>query len=180
MSIQQSVNAAIGGAARAAAVSEGLEKEGEKRAEQAAAAAQQAEKDAASAARQAAADKKQADAENLKGISAVEDYRAAAQMAEGAAALVGESAAEQSGIQAKIEAQRQKLKQEGLTPRQQAGHKGYITRMEASLARVEEERGAREYQQKLLERRKEVLRSIHGAAWERLGIDPEGGGNGQS
>lgn len=172
MSIQSSVNSAIGAAAKT-----GLAIKTTQAAQEAAKAAEAGRQaaEAQKAAEEAASAKKAADQQNLKALGAIEDYQATAKKAEGAEQLIGESAGKQAEIAAKIEEQRQKMKQGGLTPRQVVGHKGRITRMQEALSAVNEEREAREYQARLLEKRKQVLRDIHGEAWKRLGVDPEGG-----
>lgn len=168
MNIQQSINQALGIAAKGAVAARGLHEAekaaGAKQAEQAAKAAQEAEKA-----------KKTADAENLKALGAVPDYQATLQKSEGAGQVISELGGQSADIQAKIERQRELLQQEGLSPRQAARHKGYITRMQEAQANVEEQAEARQYQKKLLDKRLEVLRSIHGEAWGRMGVDPEGG-----
>lgn len=166
--IQQSINAAIGTAAKAAVAAKGL-KEAEKAAE-----AKSAE-EARKAAETAQKEQKRQASENLKAIDAVEPYRATALKEKGAEAQVAESEGQSAEISKKIEKQRQKLQDPSLSARQAAGHKGYITRMQEAKARVEEQAEARRYQRDLLRKRKEVLASIHGEAWKRLGIDPEGG-----
>lgn len=166
--IQSAVNAGVSAGAKAAVAKKGFEEAKAAEAGKQAAAAQKAAQEAENA-------KKAAEAQNLRALGAIEDYQTTAKKEENAAKLTAESAGEQSAIASKIEEQRQKMRQEGLTPRQVAGHKGSITRMREAMARVDEERKAREYQQKLLEKRKEVLRSIHGEAWERMGVNPEGG-----
>lgn len=167
MNIQQSINQALGIAAKGAVAAKGLHEAekaaGAKQAEQAAKAAQEAQKA-----------KKTADAENLKALGAVPDYQATLQKSEGAGQVISELGGQSADIQAKIERQRLLLQQD-LSPRQAAGHKGYITRMQEAQANVEEQAEARQYQKKLLDKRLEVLRSIHGEAWERMGVDPEGG-----
>lgn len=171
MSIQSSINAALGTAARASVAEKGLQ-EAKKAAD--AKSAEQAEK----AALEAQKEQKRANAENLRAIDAVEGYRQTAQKAEGVGQVISDLGGQSAEIQAKIEKQRQMLQQEGLSARQAAGHKGYITRMREAQARVAEQSEARQYQKKLLDKRLEVLRSIHGEAWERLGISPEGGEDG--
>lgn len=172
MSIQQSINSAIGSAAKATMAAKTTEAAQE--AAKAAEAGRQAA-EAKKAATEAANAKKAADQQNLKALGAIEEYQATAKKAQGAEQMVGESANKQASIAAKIEEQRQKMQQDGLTARQVAGHKGRITRMREAIAAVDEERQAREYQAKLLEKRKQVLRDIHGEAWKRMGIDPKGG-----
>lgn len=166
--IQSSINAAIGSAAKGAVAAKGL-KEAEKAAE--AKSAEQAKNEALEAQKA----QKQANAENLRAIDAVEGYRSTALKAEGAAQSLAESQGQSAEIQSKIEEQRQKLSDPSLSVAQKAGHKGYITRMREAQSRVDEQAEARRYQKELLEKRMEVLRSIHGEAWVRLGIDPEGG-----
>lgn len=170
--IQSSINAALATGARAAVAEKGL-KEAEKAAE--AKSSEQAEKASLAAQKE---QKRQA-GENLRALDAVEGYKETSAKAEGAQSLVEESQGQSAELQSKIEEQKQKLQDPTLSKGQRAGHKGYITRMQQAQARVQEQEEARRYQRDLLEKRKEVLRSIHGAAWKRLGIDPEGGiGNG--
>lgn len=170
--IQQSINAAISSAGRATAAKAGLD-EAEKAAE-----AKQAE--AAQKAAQEAEKAKQAQVQrDLKAISAVEPYENAKLMSEGQGQILADLGGQSSSLQEKIDLQRQKLEDQSLSPRQAAGHKGAITRMKEAQSRVQEQIEARQYQKKLLDRRMEVLRSIHGESWGRLGIDPEGGQNGE-
>lgn len=166
--IQSSINQAIGAVGKTAAVTKAIKTQAE-------ATEAEKQKQAATAVKEAEAQKAKDQRADLSAINAVPGYQATIMKAEGMEQLAQESKTQSAGIQAKIEAQKQKLADPALTKQQKAGHKGAITRMQEAQSRVEEQRSARAYQADLLRKRQAVLKAIHGASWERQGIDPEGG-----
>lgn len=166
--IQSSINQAVGSVGKTAAVTKAIKSQTE-------ATEAEAQKQTASAAKEAEAQKAKEQKADLSAINAVPGYQATILKAEGMEQLAQESQTQSADIQAKIDVQKQKLSDPALSKRQKAGHKGAIKRMQEAQSRVEEQRSARAYQADLLRKRQSVLKAIHGASWERQGIDPEGG-----
>lgn len=162
--IQSTINTAVAGATKVAAAKMAADDTEAKKAQQ--------------AAQQAAQAQKEQQKDNMRALDAVEDYKVASNKSNGFSSMVSDAEKQGAGIQEKIDAQKQKLEQDGLSRQQRAGHKGAITRMQQALNRVNEQTEGYRYQKLLFEKRKETLRAIHGEAWNRMGVDPEGGKDG--
>lgn len=167
--IQKAINQAISSTGIALAVAKGVA--GKAEAEKA------AERSSAEAEAKASEAKRKAEARaDIAAVDALKPYAKTAESIKKEEGAGSELQRRSDEISEKASAQRALIGEGGLTARQKAGRKGYITRMTRQQLRIQEQLEARKFQAEAMKKRLDALKTLHGDAWERMGIDPSKGG----